>query len=181
MGRNPSEFTDCGEDCPVESLSWTDVQNFIQKLNQMDEDKTYRLPTEAEWEYACRAGTETAFSYGKCLSSDQANFDGRRPSGDCPSGSYRETPVPVASFPPNPYGLYDMHGNVWEWCRDWYGSLPSDPAIDPFGPSSGKYKVVRGGSWYSLDDDCRSANRDRSAPTLRLEHIGFRLVMTPQQ
>ena len=179
MGDNPSEFMECGEQCPVESISWNDVQNFIKQLNKIEENKTYRLPTEAEWEYACRAGTDTPFSYGKCLSTEQANFDGRTPLDECPRGKYRERVTPVAKFPPNPWGLYDMHGNVWEWCQDWYGTILPGPATDPTGPSSGKYKVVRGGSWFSLDDDCRSANRDRSAPNLGLNFIGFRLVMMP--
>ena len=177
MGNNPSAFSGCGKDCPVESVSWHDVQKFIRKLNDMEGKNMYRLPTEAEWEYACRAGTKTLFSYGNCLSTDQANFDGRRTLDDCSNGNYRKTPVPVATFAANSWGLYDMHGNVWEWCRDWYGKkLPGD-VTDPTGAPAGKYRVVRGGSWFSVDHDCRSANRDRSAPHLELNHTGFRVVM----
>jgi formylglycine-generating enzyme required for sulfatase activity len=177
MGNNPSAFSSCGDDCPVESVSWHEVQKFIRKLNEMEGKNIYRLPTEAEWEYACRAGTETLFSSGNCLSTDHANFDGRRTLDSCSNGKYQKTPVPVANFPANPLGLYDMHGNVWEWCRDWYGKKLAGGATDPTGASSGKYKVVRGGSWFSVDHDCRSANRDRTAPYLELNHTGFRVVM----
>jgi formylglycine-generating enzyme required for sulfatase activity len=177
MGNNPSAFNECGEDCPVESVSWHEVQKFIRKLNDMEEKSVYRLPTEAEWEYACRAGTETLFSYGNCLSTDQANFDGRRTLHACSNGKYRESPLPVATFPANSWGLYDMHGNVWEWCLDWYGKKLSGDVADPTGASAGKYKVIRGGSWFSVDHDCRSANRDRSSPHLELDHTGFRVLM----
>jgi formylglycine-generating enzyme required for sulfatase activity len=177
MRNNPSAFSTCGKDCPVESVSWHDVQKFIHKLNDMEGKNMYRLPTEAEWEYACRAETKTLFFYGNCLSSDQADFDGRRTLDDCSDGTYRETPVPVATFAANSWGLYDMHGNVWEWCQDWYGKkLPGD-VTDPTGASTGKYRVIRGGSWFSMDHDCRSANRDRTSPYLELNHTGFRVVM----
>ncbi|GBC60255.1 hypothetical protein DENIS_1206 [Desulfonema ishimotonii] len=112
MGNNPSYFKECGDNCPVESVSWDDAQAFIVKLGQSGSDG-YRLPTEAEWEYACRAGTDTPFAFGKCLSTDQANYDGDYPLQGCPKGKYRKKPVPVASFDPNDFGLYDMHGNVW--------------------------------------------------------------------
>ncbi|MFC1856510.1 formylglycine-generating enzyme family protein [Thermodesulfobacteriota bacterium] len=176
MGNNPSSFTDCGENCPVDSVSWYDVQKFIQKLNDSERGTRYRLPSEAEWEYACRSGTVTHFNTGNCLSTSQANFDGRMPLPDCPGGRYRESPVPVAMFPANGWRLFDMHGNVWEWCQDWYGKKPTGDVVDPVGPLSGKYKVIRGGAWHFMDHDCRSANRDRSHPDRGLNTIGFRLV-----
>jgi formylglycine-generating enzyme required for sulfatase activity len=179
MGGNPSEFKTCGKDCPVESVSWHDAQAFIDRLNRLEKTDRYRLPTEAEWEYACRSGNTRPFSFGECLPTDRANFDGRQPFSDCPRGGYREMTVPVAGFPANPFGIHDMHGNVWEWCQDWYGRFSNEPATDPTGPASGKYRIVRGGSWFSVDHDCRSANRDRSAPHLTINTIGFRLVKAP--
>jgi formylglycine-generating enzyme required for sulfatase activity len=176
MGDNPANFSDCGDQCPVETVSWNQVQVFIQALNARDENGPYRLPTEAEWEYACRSETVTAFSFGGCLSPDLANYDGTRVMAGCPPGDYQRRPVPVGSYPANAWGLHDMHGNVWEWCHDWYARGSGRPAVDPSGPASGKYRVIRGGGWDFFDHDCRSANRDRSAPTLGLPHIGFRLV-----
>jgi len=195
MGNNPSRFKNCGDNCPVENVSWKDCQAFIRKLNRMEGTDKYRLPTEAEWEYACRAGTDTPFSFGRCLSTDQANYDGNYPMPGCSKGEYRKTTVRSASFPPNPWGLYDMHGNVWEWCEDRYGDYPSGSVTDPTGPSSGSYRVFRGGSWYSHARSCRSANRGgswndnarycRSAYRHRLKpgdrcgYLGFRLSRTP--
>jgi formylglycine-generating enzyme required for sulfatase activity len=176
MGTNPSHFKNCGDDCPVEWVFWNDCQEFIRKLNQMEGTDKYRLPTEAEWEYACRAGTDTPFSFGRCLSTDEANYDGRYPMPACSKGVYRKTTVPVASFSPNAWGLYDMHGNVWEWCEDWYGDYPSGSLTDPTGPSSGARRVFRGGSWGSGARSCRSAFRSRSTPGLRSGRLGFRLA-----
>jgi len=176
MGSNPSRFKNCGDNCPVEQVSWNDVQKFIGKLNQMEGGNKYRLPTEAEWEYAARAGTDTPFSFGRCLSTEQANYDGNNPMPGCAKGEYRKTPVPVASFPPNAWGLYDMHGNVWEWCQDWFGDYPSSSVTDPTGPSLGSYRVNRGGSWGGSAGHCRSADRDRSAPGSRYGDLGFRLA-----
>ena len=179
MGDNPSHFKDGGENCPVEQVSWDDVQKFIKKLNETGETDKYRLPTEAEWEYACRAGTTTPFYFGECLSTDEANYDGKYPLGDCPKGEYREKTVPVRSFPPNDWGLYDMHGNVWEWCRDWYGDYPSETVTDPGGPSTGSYRVARGGCRIISAEYCRSANRSFYSPGYRLDYYGFRLVLSP--
>ncbi|MBW2708702.1 MAG: SUMF1/EgtB/PvdO family nonheme iron enzyme [Deltaproteobacteria bacterium] len=178
MGSNPSFFKDCGDNCPVETVSWEDAQEFICKLNRK-EGKKYRLPTEAEWEYACRAGTQTPFSFGGCLSTDQANYDGDYPMPGCGEGAYREKPVSVKSFSPNAWGLYNMHGNVWEWCEDWHGDY--DEATDPEGPSTGSFRVFRGGSWYNFAGDCRSANRYRLEPGLRYDILGFRLAFSPGQ
>ncbi len=163
MGNNPSHFKNCGENCPVENISWEDVQAFIQKLNQQERDYQYRLPTEAEWEYAARASTTTPFSFGNTLSTDQANYDSNRTTQ-------------VKSFPPNAWGLYDMHGNVWEWCQDWYGDYPSDSVTDPQGPPSGDHRVLRGGSWVSSARLCRSAVRLWGTPGDRHYRFGFRLV-----
>jgi formylglycine-generating enzyme required for sulfatase activity len=170
MGTNPSTAKGCGE-CPVDNVSWNDAQEFCQKTGK-------RLPTEAEWEYACRAGTETQFSSGNTLTSEQANFNGRYPYGGAPNGPYRERAVPVGSYKPNAWNLYDMHGNVAEWCLDWY-----DPAYygnseknDPLGPKEGKLKVVRGGSWSQKAASLRSARRAGYNPTMKLNTIGFRCV-----
>lgn len=163
---------------PVTCVSWNDTQAFIKWLSRK-EGKTYRLPTEAEWEYACRAGTETPFSVGKCLG-DNANYDGRYPYADCPKGKYRKGTVPVASFAPNPWGLYDVHGNVWEWCQDIYDEEAyKDNATDPL--TLGKYKerVFRSGSWVSYERYCRSANRNWEVPDTGYFDLGFRLVMMP--
>ncbi len=176
MGSNPSYFSNCGDDCPVEMVSWNDVQEFITELHKLGES-TYRLPTEAEWEYAARAGTTTQFNTGHCLSTDQANYDGNYPYTGCPSGEYRGKPLPVASFAPNAWGLYDMHGNVWEWVQGWYGSYPTSAVTDPTGPTLGSARVLRGGCWYSFAGYCRSAARFDSYPGYRNFNGGFRLVL----
>ncbi|MFH1885419.1 MAG: formylglycine-generating enzyme family protein [Pseudomonadota bacterium] len=176
MGNNPSYFQDCGADCPLANVSWDDAQGFIRKLNQM-EGETYSLPTEAQWEYAARAGTNTAFYTGRCLSTDQANYDGNYPLLGCPKGQDRKTTVPVASFFPNAWGLYDMHGNVYEWCLDWYGNYPSGIVTDPTGPSSGSSHVIRGGGWLHYATNCRSACRSLQSPGHRNDLLGFRLSL----
>lgn len=176
MGNNPSFFKECGDDCPVEQVSWNEVQQFIKRLNQAERTNKYRLPTEAEWEYACRAGTKTPFSFGACLSTIQANYCGDYPFFGCEKGVYREKPVSVKSFPPNPWGLIGMHGNVWEWCQDRFGQYPSGNVTDPLGPSSGKVRVYRGGGWNSYAKACRSGNRSGNEQTKRFANLGFRLV-----
>jgi formylglycine-generating enzyme required for sulfatase activity len=176
IGNNPSFFKDCGDDCPVEQVSWYDVQRFISKLNQMEGTNKYRLPTEAEWEYACRAGTTTPFFYGGCISTDQANYNGSYPGRNCPKGRYREKALKVRSFQPNAWRLYDMHGNVSEWCQDWFGGYPSNPVADPKGPDEGIYRVMRGGSWYDEAWDLRSAFRGWITPETRYYNIGFRVA-----
>ena len=138
MGNNPSGFKDCGDDCPVEQVSWNDAQEFIKKLNQMEGTNKYRLPTEAEWEYAARAGTTTPFYTGNCLSTDQANYNGNYPLTGCPKGQFREKTMRVGSFEPNAWGLYDMYGNVWEWCQDWFDDYTwREPPVGPFRPFIG--------------------------------------------
>jgi formylglycine-generating enzyme required for sulfatase activity len=147
MGDNPSRFKYCGDDCPAESVSWEDAQEFISKLNQMEGINKYRLPTEAEWEYACRAETKTQFFNGDCISIDQANYDGSNLGKNCPKGEYRGKTIKAGSFQPNAWGLYDMHGNVSEWVQDWYGIIPliQHPIQkDLMKENTGCFAVVRG-------------------------------------
>ncbi len=178
MGNNPALFSTCGDNCPVEQVSWEDTQNFIRKLSEK-EANTYRLPTDAEWEYAARAGTVTPFYTGNCLGADQANFNAAYPPKGCSKGEYRSKTVPVKSFAPNPWGLYDMHGNVGEWCQDWLGPYSSGPVTDPAGPPSGSDKILRGGSWEYYAMYCRSAVRIFSGPADTGSSYGFRLVFVP--
>jgi len=142
-------------------------------------DGIYRLPTEAEWEFVARAGTTTPFSTGDCLGADQANYRASRPLADCPAGVDRGKPLPVASFAPNAWGLYDMHGNVREWVQDWYDGYSAGAATDPIGPASGTRRVERGGSWFSDEAECRSAYRNSVRAAGHSYDLGFRLVRTP--
>jgi formylglycine-generating enzyme required for sulfatase activity len=174
MGNNPSHFQ--GADRPVEQVSWDDCQDFCARLNQATGQR-FRLPTEAEWEYACRAGTTTPFSFGATISTEQANYDGNYTYGKGKRGTYRQQTTPVGSFPANAWGLFDMHGNVWEWCHDWYGPYAAGDINYPQGINNGDARVLRGGSWYGIPSWCRSANRYRRAPGYRLYRIGCRLVL----
>jgi uncharacterized protein (TIGR02996 family) len=178
MGSNPSHFQ--GENLPVEQVSWNDCREFCAKLSERD-GRQYRLPTEAEWEYACRAGTTTPFWFGATITSEQVNYNGNYPYGGGTKDLYRETPTPVGSFPANAWGLTDMHGNVWEWCQDRYGKnyYRKSPEGDPPGPSRGSYRVHRGGGWNYFGRDCRSAYRDWSTPANRNELLGFRAALVP--
>jgi sulfatase modifying factor 1 len=136
----------------------------------------YRLPTEAEWEYACRAGAQTPFSTGACLDAGtEANYHGSYPYTGCPTGPYVGWTVPVGSYPVNAFGLYDMHGNLWEWCNDWYGTY-GGTVTDPVGAGAGSYRVFRGGSWYSGAWGCRSAIRYGNDPSYGNNYLGFRVV-----
>ena len=173
MGTNPSKFSNCGDDCPVETVSWNDIQDFIRKLKQQEGGSKYRLPTESEWEYACRAGSTTAYCFGGSKG-DLGSYVWY----DTNSGSRTH---PVGQKQPNAWGLYDMHGNVWEWCSDRYGDYASGTVTDPEGPSSGDSRVFRGGSWYDYARNCRSANRDWYSPGERSRSLGFRLVLSPGQ
>jgi formylglycine-generating enzyme required for sulfatase activity len=168
MGNNPSRFEDCGDDCPVEKVSWNDAQKFIEELNQMEDINKYRLPTEAEWEYACRAKTETAYSFG-----DEVDKLGEYAwYGDNSGGKTK----PVGKKKPNAWGLYDMHGNVWEWVQDRYGDYPTGPIPDPKGPDKGEYRVLRGGSWSHFARILRSAYRGSNFPDDRSDGDGFRVA-----
>jgi formylglycine-generating enzyme required for sulfatase activity len=174
-----------GEDHPVTCVSWNDAQEFLAWLSGLPEEKSagrlYRLPTEAEWEHACRGGasSSTPFSVGASLSSAQANFDGNSPYDGAPAGEWRQKTVPAHSFGPNAFGLYQMHGNVWEWCADWYGEdyYATSPRRDPPGPSQGADRVSRGGGWLDSGQDCRSASRGWDKPSLRSNSLGFRVAM----
>jgi uncharacterized protein (TIGR02996 family) len=174
MGSNPSNFK--GDDRPVEQVSWDDCQDFCAKLGQVT-GKRCRLPTEAEWEYACRAGTTTPFSFGATISTVQVNYDGNRTYGKGKKGVTRKQTTSVGSFPPNAWGLYDMHGNVWEWCADWYGPYPTGDITDTQGSNNGDARVLRGGSWYCNPLRCRSAGRRWDAPDYRYGNFGCRVVL----
>ncbi len=175
MEHNPSSFR--GGNRPVEQVTWEECQEFCRRLGARDGQR-YRLPTEAEWEYACRASTTTAFSVGETLASDQANYDANFNYQGGKKGHYREQTTPVDCFPANRWGLHDMHGNVWEWCSDWYGEYPTTPVRDPQGPEAGHVKVVRGGSWSCPPRYCRSAFRFWFAPGYRSRYLGFRVVVS---
>jgi formylglycine-generating enzyme required for sulfatase activity len=166
MGENPSRLK--GRKLPVSDVSWEDCQEFIKKLNGITKGK-YRLPTEAEWEYACRAGTSTEYSFGAKITPKDANY-------------YRGIgkPIEVGSYKPNAFGLYDMHGNVLEWCEDWYGDYPKGAVTDPKGPATGKYPVFRGGSFNCNELRTRSSFRNSDfPPAFFAEFTGFRLARTP--
>ena len=169
MRNNPSTFGG-GPNLPVENVSWKNVQAFIEKLNMMEGGSTYRLPTEAEWEYAARAGMTTAYSFG-----DDPEQLGAYAWYSSNSGSKTH---PVGQLEPNPWGLYDMHGNVWEWVHDWYAKeyYQRSPARDPQGPDSGVGRVLRGGSWINAGGNARAAQRNAGAPGDRYGFYGFRLA-----
>jgi formylglycine-generating enzyme required for sulfatase activity len=195
MGTNPSSFK--GDNLPVECVSWFDAVAYCNKRSEMEgltpayqingtdvtwnkDANGYRLPTEAEWEYACRAGTTTPFSTGGNITTNQANYDGNYPYNGNAKGIYQQKTTSVGSFAPNAWGLYDMHGNVWEWCWDWYGSYQSDAQTNPTGATSGSFasgslRVSRGGSWDSNARSVRSAGRYHDIPDFRLNYLGFRL------
>ncbi len=167
MGNNPSKNK--VEDKPVDRVSWNDVQEFIQKLNAKEGGAFFRLPTEAEWEYAARAGSETDYCYGHNPSS-LATYAWFGNLG------YNGTPHEVAQKKPNDWGLYDMHGNVWEWVQDWYGLYTDDQQNNPKGPETGKYRVYRGGSYVGKASEVRSSVRYSAMPTTRTHDLGFRLA-----
>ena len=178
MGTNPSKFI--GYNLPVEQVTWYNAIEYCNKLSIKEEltpaytingnnvtwnknANGYRLPTEAEWEYACRAGTTTPFNTGNNITTAQANYNGKKTT-------------PVGAFAPNSWGLYDMHGNVWEWCWDLYGFYSKSDQTNPDGEVSGAYRVMRGGSWYGGGKDLRSAYRGVFVPSNQYSYIGFRLV-----
>jgi len=178
MKNNRSYFKDCGDDCPMESISWNYAQEFIRTLNSLGNTDMYRLPTEAEWEYAARAGTTTRFHWGDNNDCAKANY-GMGWSKEC-KGINPGKPMKVGSFPPNAWGLYDMHGNVWEWVQDRYGAdyYAKSPKNNPGGPSEGLDRVRRGGSWEQEAERCSAAIRWHSGPGDKNYDIGFRLVKT---
>lgn len=177
MGHNPSRYK--GDSLPVEQISWNTVQRFLVKLNELT-GKDYRLPTEAEWEYATKAGTNTPFNVGECLSSDEANYNGNFPYLKCDKGVYRKKTLPIGTFAPNAWGLYDTHGNVWEWCHDIYSDdyYKISPGKNPQGAAKGTYRSIRGGGWGYFADGCRTANRGFYGGSISYDGIGFRLACT---
>ena len=180
MGKNPSLFQGAivgneNADLPVDNVSWDDVVEFCKKLSDLPEEKKagrmYRLPTEAEWEYACRAGSKTASSFD--------DEEGLLPEyGWFSRNSSRRTHT-VGLLEPNAWGLHDMHGNVWEWCSDWYEEYPKGAVSDPTGPKEGSDRVIRGGSWDYEAAHCRSANRNGRDPSFRFDYYGFRVALSP--
>jgi formylglycine-generating enzyme required for sulfatase activity len=194
MFKNPSFFQRTkggGPDHPVEQVRWGEAREFCRKLGARPEEKkagrTYRLPTEAEWEYACRAGTTTAFHVGDRLSSKQANFNGNYPYGGADPGPFLRRTAKVGSYAPNAWGLYDMHGNVLQWCSDWFDPdyYKKRPKADPKGPPEGvvpttfgkdHFVVVRGGCWLDEGRACRSARRFRLQQSEPYRWTGFRVV-----
>jgi formylglycine-generating enzyme required for sulfatase activity len=174
--ENPSHFIGDGKR-PVDQVTWVEAATFCEKLSarpaEQEARRSYRLPTEAEWEYACRAGTETAFSFGPRLATEDANTA---------QSGFRAT-MPVGFYPANRFGLFDMHGNVWEWCGDWYqkDSYATGKPIDPAGPPEGTHRVARGGSWQTVPADCRSAFRGQFPPDTRSPAVGFRVVCVVEE
>jgi len=178
MGKLPPPYKEATLDAPVGYVSWNDCQEFLRTLNAPAGHEC-RLPTEAEWEYACRAGTATAFHYGDEPDTSQVNFNDYDPFEDGRKGEYRMKTVKVGSFRPNAWGLYDMHGNVSEWCQDWYGDYPVGAVTDPTGAETGLYRVCRGGSWSDRADYCRSGSRNRCVPSESCGGLGFRVALAP--
>jgi formylglycine-generating enzyme required for sulfatase activity len=179
LDPDPSGFK--GSNRPVEQVSWNQAVEFCDRLSQKT-GRTYRLPSEAEWEYACRASTTTPFHFGETITTDLANYDGNYTYGSAPKGIYREQTTDVGSFPPNALGLYDMHGNVWEWCLDHYHdnytNAPTDGSARLTDDQAAR-RLLRGGSWFVYPADCRSADRIRYVPGLRSFYVGFRVVLRP--
>ena len=190
MGTNPSRFSTTGTSSskvsgmntskfPVETVSWADAVAFCRKLSEKD-GVTYRLPTEAEWEYAARAGTTTPFHFGTVLNGDKANVDGNYPYGTTTKGPYLQRTTTVGSYAKNAFGLFDLHGNVWEWCQDVYDANAyasrSGTTTDPKVTSGSEYRVLRGGSWIDVAEFSRAACRLWGAPGVRNLSFGFRVV-----
>jgi formylglycine-generating enzyme required for sulfatase activity len=169
MGGNPSEFKESGPHAPVEEVSWDDAQEFCRALSERD-GREYRLPTEAEWEYACRAGSTSAWCFG----------DDEEELGDYAwyDENSDDRTHPVGRKKPNAWGIHDMHGNVWEWCADWYDDYPDIPATDPLGPEDGSPRVICGGSWSYNAEYCRSALRHGLDPDSRFFDLGFRVAVS---
>jgi formylglycine-generating enzyme required for sulfatase activity len=178
METNPSKDSDVHK--PVEKISWIDCDLFLQKMKVISEI-AFSFPTEAQWEYACRAGTTEPFSFGMNITPEQVNYDANYPYLGEIKGINRGKTVRIKSLSPNKWGLYEMHGNVWEWCNDWYGKYEHTSVVDPTGPTEGKYRVLRGGSAFSGAPDCRSAARSQCHFDGCYDRNGFRFVWNPWQ
>jgi formylglycine-generating enzyme required for sulfatase activity len=174
LDPDPSKFK--GETRPVEKVNWYEAVEFCQRLSQAT-GRDYRLPSEAEWEYACRAGTTTPFSFGEIITTDVANYDGNFTYGQSPKGEHRKQMTPVGSFPANRFGLYDMHGNVYEWCFDlWHSNYEGAPTDgSPWVTGKEQNRLLRGGSWNDHPRLCRSAYRYGVSPGVRNSFVGFRV------
>ena len=186
LNPNPSHFK--GDQRPVEQVSWDDAMEFCHRLSHRS-GRHYTLPSEAQWEYACRAGTISPFHCGSTISSKLANYDGTKVYGDGEKGEYRQQTMDVASFPANPWGLHDTHGNVWEWCADhWHDNYEGAPEDGGAWLEEGakenknetRYRLLRGGSWFNHPRVCRSAFRFYGRPGFRDDGIGFRVCCLPQ-
>jgi formylglycine-generating enzyme required for sulfatase activity len=181
-GKNPSHFQ--GADRPVELVTWEEARAYAEKLTKKRNDKhVYRLPTEAEWEYSCRGGRSSSQPFGvgdgRAFSSAEANFNGNFPYDGASKGKDLESTCRVGSYAANALGLHDMHGNVWEWCADWYAEYPAGPVTNPTGPAAGSARVFRGGGWLYGGTGCRAARRSRFAPSERYYYLGFRVAAVP--
>ena len=176
MNDNPSNFK--GESLPVETVSWDDTQMFIGALNRMKPELKLCLLTETQWEYACRAGSTTPFCWGEQINSELVNFNGIEPYNKGRKSKFRESTVDVKSFHQNNWGLWQMHGNVWEWCLNRYETFSIVSITNPEGPKSGSYRVLRGGAWTSIGRYCRSAYRNRNSPDYLRNDVGFRLALS---
>jgi formylglycine-generating enzyme required for sulfatase activity len=178
MGGVSSAFR--GKNFPVECVSWEECQAYIEKLNSLKPAPSgyrFSMPTEAQWEYACRAGTTTPFHFGSQLNGDKANCAGNFPYGTELKGKSLSRTSEVGAYPANAWGLHDMHGNVWEWCLDWKGDYPNGNVTDPVGASTGSERMLRGGSWCSSAGVCRSAYRFACVPSDSHWVVGFRLSL----
>jgi sulfatase modifying factor 1 len=180
MGANPSHFEKCSN-CPVESINFYDVDRFLANLNARSTALQFRLPSEAEWEYACRAGTSGPTMIEPEPTADQANTDGSPGSRTSQAARVRGSTVPVGRYPANAWGLFDMQGNVWEWTNDWYGEYSPRDIRDPRGPSAGTRRVIRGGSWYFDANSARCGLRYSHAPQDSGFSLGFRVAGDPIQ
>ncbi len=179
MGSNPSYFK--GGDLPVEQINTSDVEDFLNQINKRKLGFNLYLPTEAQWEYACRAGTETPFWFGENITPEQANYHGLYPYADGEKGLFRNITLPLKTFQPNSWGLYQMHGNIWEWCADRFGDYPTEPVTDPTGPETGEYRITRGGGYFEDARFLRSAFRDVDDPQECNNYCGFRFALSPAQ
>lgn len=175
-GNNPSRFKQSLEH-PLDNVSWDDCQLFIEQANSLLEGQlTLRLPSEAEWEYAARAGSQSAYWWGDEISDEQANYNAKHAYRDGEKGQYRKQTVEILQFEANDFGLFQVHGNVWEWCQDFRGDYPSSPTTDPIGPESGQSRVLRGGSWFNGPQSLRAALRFHHGPGSSFSNYGFRLA-----